>query len=153
MPALVASKSDARDLVALMATWTDTARVPHVAVAATDSAAHEGEVLFAQYQCRGCHELGGEGRKIGPALDDVGARRPPDYLRALLLDPQRVVPGTSMKNFDLWDEEAVALTAYLGSLRSPAASEAYSIPTGVVADGPALGDSLPASPTTLPIAR
>lgn len=123
MPALVASKADARDLAALMATWTDTVRVPPFNVAVSDSIVREGASLFAQYQCRGCHELGGEGRKVGPALDGVGDRRPPQYFRTLLVDPGRVVPGTSMKNFDLWSEEADAMTAFLSTLGGSSASE------------------------------
>ena len=36
---------------------------------------------------------------------------------ALLRGPDRVIPGTAMRNFNLWDEEVTALTAYLMSLK------------------------------------
>lgn len=121
MPRATASRADAVDLAAYLAGQVDTAVVgawsPLTDAAIAESLATAGETLFRQYQCMGCHELGGEGRRIGPALDDVGARRRPEYVRALLLDPQLVIPGTSMKNFDLWYEEADALTAFLGTLK------------------------------------
>jgi cytochrome c2 len=120
MPRAAASRDDAVDLAAFLAGQTDTAVVPSWSPPADGETmsllAEEGAVLFRQYQCLGCHELGGEGRRIGPALDEVGDRRRPDYIRALLLDPQRVVPGTSMKDFDLWEEEADALAIFLGTL-------------------------------------
>lgn len=123
MPALVSSRADAADLAALLSTWTDTVRVPPArapqSAADPESLAREGAALFDQYQCRGCHELDGQGGKVGPALDGVGLRRRPEYVRALLLDPRRVAPGTSMTDFDLWDEEADALTAFLMTSTGP----------------------------------
>jgi nitric oxide reductase subunit C len=121
MPAARVSAEAARDIASFLAVQIDTILVPPwrrpgPGVRA-DSLRAEGEKLFEQYQCRGCHELAGSGRSIGPALDEVGARRRPQYIRAMLLDPHRVVPGTAMRKLDLWDEEADALTAYLGSLR------------------------------------
>lgn len=52
---------------------------------------------------------------MGPSLDGVGSRRRPEYVMALLLDPKRVIPGTAMKDNQLWEEEARALTAFLMS--------------------------------------
>lgn len=121
MPAAQVSAEAARDLAAFLAVQIDTVLVPPWPGPGSgpraDSLRVEGARLFEQYQCRGCHKLVGHGREIGPALDGVGARRRPDYLRAFLLDPRRIVPGTAMKNLHLWDEEADALTAYLGTLR------------------------------------
>jgi mono/diheme cytochrome c family protein len=37
--------------------------------------------------CGACHQLNGEGGPIGPALDDLGARRDREYIRRAILDP------------------------------------------------------------------
>jgi nitric oxide reductase subunit C len=116
MPAAGIPDGDARDLAALLATWRDTVLIPPLASTAwagADSLARSGETLFEQYQCRGCHELDGRGKQVGPSLDGVGSRRRLEYVMALLLDPKRVIPGTAMKDNQLWDEEARALTAFL----------------------------------------
>jgi len=117
MPALVGTPQDARDLSAFLAAQIDTVRVPPQAGShawsSDTSLVATGEELFSQYQCRGCHELAGSGRHVGPALDDVARRRQPDYVYALLLNPQAVIPDTPMEDKDLWEEEARALTAYL----------------------------------------
>jgi nitric oxide reductase subunit C len=120
MPAARVTAAAASDLAAFLAVQVDSVLVPRwlgpSSGAGADSLRAAGEKLFEQYQCRGCHELAGSGGKIGPALDEVGARRRAQYIRALLLDPRRVVPGTAMRKLDLWDEEADALTEYLASL-------------------------------------
>jgi len=41
-----------------------------------------GRKLYDDMMCSGCHQIGGKGGKVGPALDDVGARR----TRAELMD-------------------------------------------------------------------
>ena len=121
MPRANVSRGEVIDLVAFLAGQIDTSRVSfgisQAVGANADSLIEKGKVLFEQYQCLGCHELGREGRRIGPALDEVGARRRRDYVLALLLDPQRVIPGTAMKDFDLWDDEAEALATFLGTLK------------------------------------
>jgi len=117
MPAVEGTLQDARDLAAFLTGQIDTVRVPPRAGSGTWSSDSSlvalGEELFAQYQCRGCHKLAGSGNKVGPALDGVARRRQPDYVYALLLDPQTVIPDTPMEDKDLWEEEARALTAYL----------------------------------------
>lgn len=42
---------------------------------------------------------------------------------ALLKKPNAVIPGTAMKDFDLWPEEIRALTSFLMSLKAPSPSE------------------------------
>jgi len=54
-----------------------------------------------------------EGNRIGPDLTHVGSRLGADYLDAFLQAPEAVIPGTAMKNFELWDEERAALVAFL----------------------------------------
>jgi putative heme-binding domain-containing protein len=57
--------------------------------------ADRGRVLFAgSGECTGCHRAGGTGSRIGPELNDVGARLAPAELAASLLRPdERVLPA------------------------------------------------------------
>lgn len=54
------------------------------------------KLLREQLSCLGCHELAGEGGRIAPSLSDVGRRRDAAYIRAIVEDPQRIVPGAAM---------------------------------------------------------
>jgi len=79
--------------------------------------ASEGRRLFQQKGCIGCHSVGGQGGKIGPALDDVGLRRSPEWMVQHFRDPQTVSPGTVMPRFGFTEAEARALTEFLLHLR------------------------------------
>lgn len=48
-----------------------------------------GEVLYKKMDCATCHSIKGEGGKVGPALDGVGARRTAQFLIAHMTDPQK----------------------------------------------------------------
>jgi cytochrome c2 len=115
MPDYELSTLEATDLAAFLATRTDTVRFSERVLRDSPMTAKDastGRSLARDYTCRGCHVLGGDGNRVGPTLDGVGARLQPAYIYAFLKDPQAIVPGTAMKDFDLWDEEARALTAY-----------------------------------------
>jgi cbb3-type cytochrome oxidase cytochrome c subunit len=77
----------------------------------------EGQRLFAQKGCIGCHSVGGKGGTTGPALDDVGLRRTPEWMIQHFRDPQVVSPGTVMPQFGFTETEARALTDFLLHLR------------------------------------
>ena len=40
-----------------------------------------------RYGCIGCHQLDGQGGRIGPMLDDVGSRLRPSSIRQALVEP------------------------------------------------------------------
>ena len=79
--------------------------------------AREGLRLFQQKGCLGCHSVAGNGGKVGPALDDVGLRRAPDWLVQHFREPQSLTPGTVMPKFGFTETEARALTDFLLHLR------------------------------------
>ena len=59
--------------------------------------ARKAQVLLrTQLPCLGCHELDGQGGRTAPSLSTVGARRSAAYIRAIIDDPQKVLPGTAM---------------------------------------------------------
>jgi cytochrome c oxidase cbb3-type subunit III len=54
--------------------------------------AEKGVVLFrGQGGCLKCHQVNGEGGRLGPDLSQVGARRSPDHLKTSLLQPNQYV--------------------------------------------------------------
>lgn len=60
-------------------------------------AMQKAEVLLRdRFSCLGCHELGGDGGRIGPRLDGVGRRLQPGYLRAVIENPSSLAPATVM---------------------------------------------------------
>ena len=70
-------------------------------------------ILRQQASCLGCHELNGEGGRLAPSLTDVGSRRNAAYIRAIIDDPQRVVPGAAMPKPRLDSATKALITAYL----------------------------------------
>jgi cytochrome c oxidase cbb3-type subunit 3 len=91
----------------------------------------EARALAMERGCLGCHKLDGRGGDEGPALDGVGLRPIGDlnfggvagpetftnYMRAHLIDPARVVPGSQMPALGYTPEEADLLTTFIVSLR------------------------------------
>jgi putative heme-binding domain-containing protein len=55
--------------------------------------ARRGEGVYASLDCGLCHMLGGQGGVLGPALDDIGARRSATHLREAIIDPEAFLPG------------------------------------------------------------
>ncbi len=52
-----------------------------------------GRALFfdlkGKVQCARCHSIGGEGGRIGPALDRIAARRAPEFIMESILEPSK----------------------------------------------------------------
>ena len=78
---------------------------------------HEGQRLFQQKGCIGCHSVAGKGGNVGASLDDVGLRRAPEWMIQHFREPQSVTPGTVMPRFGFTEAEARALADFLVHLR------------------------------------
>jgi len=76
-------------------------------------AARTERMLRERVACRGCHRIRGEGGRIGPSLDGLAERATPEYVLSMILDPSRVLPGTTMPAQSMPDREAERLAAYL----------------------------------------
>jgi putative heme-binding domain-containing protein len=54
-----------------------------------------GQILFfdskSKVQCAKCHTIGGEGGRIGPALDRIASRRAPEFVMESILEPSREI--------------------------------------------------------------
>lgn len=78
----------------------------------TPEVAH-GKDLWDESNCMGCHTLLGEGAYYAPELTRVYERRGPDFIRAMLRDPEAMYPGQRrMQQYDFTDEEIEALVAF-----------------------------------------
>jgi putative heme-binding domain-containing protein len=59
----------------------------------TGDATRGGALVSGKGGCLQCHMAGGEGGRIGPSLDDIGAARSPSHLRTAILEPgEEVLP-------------------------------------------------------------
>ncbi len=81
--------------------------------AALTPAVARGKDLWEQNNCMGCHTLYGEGAYYAPELTRVYERRGPDFIRAMLRDPQAMYPGQRrMQQYDLTEGEIDDLVAF-----------------------------------------
>lgn len=74
-----------------------------------------GKTLYRQEGCFGCHQLNGEGGKVGPDLTTEGKRgRSDEWLIGHFKDPTAYTPGSIMFPFkNLTGEQLRALTVFL----------------------------------------
>jgi cytochrome c oxidase cbb3-type subunit 3 len=63
--------------------------------------------------CAGCHAFDGKGGRIGPDLSHVADRRPAEYVRRMIDDPQRAVPGSIMPKVPMAWSTRELIIAYL----------------------------------------
>lgn len=73
--------------------------------------------IFSQV-CIACHSMNGTGGAVGPALDGIGDRRDPDYLKRWLKDPLAVKPDSKMPKLPLSDADIEALVAFLSNVKN-----------------------------------
>ncbi|MCC6846959.1 MAG: c-type cytochrome [Deltaproteobacteria bacterium] len=73
-----------------------------------------GKVLWEASNCMGCHTIFGEGAYYAPELTTVYERRGPDFIRAMLRDPEAMYPGQRrMQNYHFDDRQIEDLLAFL----------------------------------------
>ncbi len=78
-----------------------------------------GADVYKANKCSMCHQIGGEGGKMGGALDNVGSKRDEAWLKKYIKDPKSVEPNSKMKAFpNLADKDLDDLVAYLLTLKS-----------------------------------
>lgn len=79
-----------------------------------------GKDLWDHNNCMGCHTLFGEGAYYAPELTRVYERRGPEFIRAMLRDPEKMYPGQrKMKKYDLSEpqiDDLVAFFAWAGEV-------------------------------------
>jgi mono/diheme cytochrome c family protein len=78
----------------------------------------QGQILFEQVGCTGCHLVKGYENipKIGPSLRKISAKVDPSWMVRWIENPHKFRPRTRMPNFDLREEDAIAIASFLWSL-------------------------------------
>jgi mono/diheme cytochrome c family protein len=76
-----------------------------------------GAELFEEYGCIGCHRVSGKGGQLGPDLSRAGFMLQPQFIYRWVRNPQSFKSDTRMPNLDLPEEDALAVTLYLSTLR------------------------------------
>jgi cytochrome c oxidase cbb3-type subunit III len=78
----------------------------HTVITPATGNPEHGKAVYAKLGCSGCHTIAGVGGGLGPELTNIGAFRPPDYLRQAIVDPGatlprgvRTVPGRGFNEF------------------------------------------------------
>ena len=105
----------------------------------SESVIKAGEETVKTVGCLTCHTVDGLGSDFGPALDSVGAKVTPNYLRQWISDPKAYDPDTSMPSLRLSNREIDNVVAYLMSLQKATPNAAgESIGEADVAEGETL---------------
>ncbi len=75
----------------------------------------KGKKLFQKLGCHGCHLADGFAKeaKVGPRLNRIKYKVGAAWLFDWIKDPKKYLPNTRMPNFQLNDQDALAITAYL----------------------------------------
>ncbi len=72
-----------------------------------------GKGLWDRNNCMGCHTILGEGAYYAPELTRVYERRGPDFIRAMLRDPEAMYPGQRrMVKYDFTPQQIDDLVAF-----------------------------------------
>ena len=73
-----------------------------------------GKQTWEDSNCMGCHTLFGEGGYYAPELTRVMERRGPDFVRAMIRNPEAMYPGQRrMQNYHFREDQIEDLVAFL----------------------------------------
>ncbi len=78
-------------------------------------------LYYEKYACASCHIVGDSGGYYGPALNRTGERLNPAWVYTRLLDPQKYEPTSREPNLNIPEQDALALTAFLMTLKEDGA--------------------------------
>lgn len=103
----------------------------------------QGEYLFEQLGCHGCHLVAGYEalEPVGPNLQRVAAKVDPQWMVSWIQDPFAFRPRTKMPNFQLTAEQSRAVAAFIWTSSKADADQwlaAHPEPAGISPDDPTL---------------
>jgi mono/diheme cytochrome c family protein len=96
----------------------------------------EGQRLFEQVGCTGCHLVKGYENipKIAPSLLKISAKVDPSWMVRWIENPHKFRPRTRMPNFDLKENDAIAIASYIWSQSKEEGekwTQEHALPTGM----------------------
>ena len=95
--------------------YGDTIRVPDRTLTQEEEL---GLQVYVKQECAYCHHIQGKGgRRVGPDMANIKAKgRTPEYLMALIKDPQSKSRFSIMPKYDLKQQELAALSDFILAL-------------------------------------
>ncbi|MCR4288872.1 MAG: c-type cytochrome [Candidatus Scalindua sp.] len=120
MPRFNISSEEAETAVKFIEEYFVSDEIPIAKFADVESTEEEigkGRELYDAKGCRSCHAIS-SGGVVGPNLQRVGDRLENGFIFYHLKDPHREMPDAVEPNYNLTDEEAMAITHFLISCRS-----------------------------------
>jgi mono/diheme cytochrome c family protein len=78
-----------------------------------DAPKKTGAELVAQFGCQGCHQIKGEGGKLGPALDDVISNKGEAFVLKKLANPKFDNAASAMPKYPMTQDDMKAIIGYL----------------------------------------
>lgn len=94
----------------LASTLTADVRNTHTKI---DAPKRTGAELVAQLGCQGCHQIKGEGGKLGPALDDVISNKGEAFVLKKLANPKFDNAASAMPKYPMTQDDMKAIIGYL----------------------------------------
>jgi sulfur oxidation c-type cytochrome SoxX len=89
----------------------------------------QGQKLVTERACAACHKIGGRDGGVAPDLTFEGLLKEEDWIFDHFKSPRTLISDSIMPTFRFADSDFRAMTAYLGSLRTPppapTAADAY----------------------------
>ena len=79
----------------------------------TDAPKRTGAELVTQFGCQGCHQIKGEGGKLGPTLDDVISNKGEVFVLKKLANPKFNNAASAMPKYPMNKEDMNAIVDFL----------------------------------------
>ncbi len=120
MPKFNMSAEEAETAVKFIEKYFINKKIPledYADVEPTEEEINKGKELYDAKGCRSCHAIS-DGGVVGPNLQRVGDRLENGFIFYHLKDPHLEVPDAVEPNYNLTDEEAIAITHFLMSCQS-----------------------------------
>jgi len=81
----------------------------------SDAPKRTGSELVAQFGCQGCHQIKGEGGKLGPTLDGIVSAKGEAYILKKLADPKFNNAASAMPKYPMNKMDMKAIVGYLAN--------------------------------------
>mgnify|MGYP005990714757 FL=1 len=78
-----------------------------------DAPKKSGAELVAQFGCQGCHQIKGEGGKLGPVLDGVVSKKGEEFVLKKLANPKFNNAASAMPKYPMNEVDMKAIVDYL----------------------------------------